>query len=149
LNLQGVYYDKKKIVSFLAISLVSSSAFAFGDAQGLSAEERWNSLPEEKQARIAEKAAELGIDITTEEGRVAFREARKEQRTLRAAELGFDISTQEGRQAFREAKHEQRAAIREQIQALPEEDRVALREELQGLSRSERHEILATRFGSN
>jgi len=139
----------KKIVSILAITLVSSSAFAFGDSQGLSAEERWNSLPEEKQARIAEKAAELGIDITTEDGRLAFHEARKAERTARAEELGFDISTREGKQAFRQAMRAERGAIREQIRVLPESERLALREELQGLSRSERREILSARFGGN
>ena len=139
----------KKLVLSAVVSLVSSGAFAFGGEGRLSAEDRWNSMPEEKQVRITERAAELGFDLNTEEGRLAFRESRKEQRTARAAELGFDISTPEGRQEFRQTRQENRQAVREQIQALPEEERLALREELKELSRKERREVLASRFGGN
>lgn len=93
-----------------------------------------------------EAAAELGFDITTDEGKEAFREYRREQKVDRAAELGFDITTVEGRQDFREYRQEQRQERREQISALSDEDREALREQLQGLNREERRELLATMF---
>jgi len=146
---QGEIIMLKNLSLLLFMSLFASSSFAFGDGSGLSAEERWNSFPAEKQARISERAAEMGFDISTQEGRDAFRAARLEKRTAKAAELGFDISTEQGRQDFRQAMRSERQAIREQVRALPEAERIALKDELRGLSRKERKEILASRFGSN
>ncbi len=85
----------------LAGAMLSSHVLA-GDAS-----ERWNRT-EAKQQFIEAKAVELGIDISTEEGRAELRTTLKEQRIAKAAELGFDITTEEGREAFHEVRKEER-----------------------------------------
>ncbi|MBV1880111.1 MAG: hypothetical protein KUG82_00660 [Pseudomonadales bacterium] len=140
----------KSTVLVGAIALSSHFAFA-----GM-AEERWESLPVEKQEHITARAAELGFDITTEEGRAAFRESRREtrreRRSERAAELGFDLSTEEGRQAFQDARQERREKremIREGLADLSLEDREQLRSDMEGLSRHERRELMRERIANN
>lgn len=112
------------------------------------AEHRWNNLSDERKAKITERAAEQGYDISTKEGRKEFRQAMRKQRVERAAEQGYDIGTKEGRQAFKEARMAQRSEIRNAVKALSDEDRKALKEELKGLSREDRRARLKQRFGS-
>ena len=145
-----------KIQSLLvvaALTLCNSSVFASA------AEDRWNSLPEERQTRLIERAAENGFDVTTEEGRQAFRDFNREARIAEAAELGFDLTTSEGREAFREQRQaghdenqelreQQRELRREQIAELSDDERAQLREEMEGLTREERRELLSEKFGS-
>ena len=137
----------KTLILPIAFTLGSTIAIAGGAA------DRWNSVPVEKQERITAKAEELGYDMSTEEGRKAFRETmhneRHEKRIARAAEYGFDITTDEGREAFREARKENRQAVHEQIQALSTEDRAALKDEMRGLSREDRRSLLKDKFGTS
>lgn len=113
----------------------------------ISTEEGKAELKTVLDAQRVEIAAELGFDITTDEGKDAYREYRHEQRVTRAAEQGFDITSVEGRQEFREHRQEQRQERHDQVSSLSEEDRTALREQLQGLNREERRDVLSAYFG--
>jgi len=73
-----------KIRSLLLIStmtLYNCSVFASA------AEDRWNSMPEERKTRLIDRGAESGFDMTTEEGRREFRDSRREERAADAAQL--------------------------------------------------------------
>jgi hypothetical protein len=138
------------LASTLALALV----FGSGTSIAGEASDRWN-MPEIRKKHIAAQAAELGIDLSTEEGRAALKDYRKEQRELKAAELGIDLTTEEGRAAFKESRQkiraerrEHRQAVRNQIADLSDEDRSSLRNELKSLSREERRALLKQRFGS-
>jgi antitoxin component of RelBE/YafQ-DinJ toxin-antitoxin module len=85
----------------LAGAMLSSHVLA-GDAS-----DRWN-RSDAKQQFIEAKAVELGIDISTQEGRDELRATLTAERVVQAAELGFDITTQEGREAFHDARKEER-----------------------------------------
>ncbi len=161
---------KKAILVISAILATGSMAAVAG-----SAEDRWNKLPQERQAMVKERASNMGYDLTTEEGRTGFKQAmkdkrsekatelgydlatvegregfrehRQEQRKAHAAELGYDMSSKEGRSAFQEHRQQQREVMRGAMSALSVEDRTALRTEMEGLSRQERRDLMADRFG--
>lgn len=158
----------RSLILSVTMAVVSSSAFAGMAAERWHNSEARQSFLESKAAELniditteegkaelkvqldaqrVEIAAELGFDITTDEGKEGYREYRKEQRVERAAEQGFDITSVEGRQDFREYRKENRQERRDQVAALSEEDRATLREELTGLSREERRELLSGYFG--
>jgi len=107
----------KLVIASLGMLLISTS-YAGGFGGGLTAEERWSAMPQEKKEIIIQKAADRGFDVTTPEGRESFHAARKEQRQ----------------------------ATREAIKSLSTEDRQALRTEMAGLTRSERRALLQERF---
>jgi len=58
--------------------------------------------------KIAERATELGYDLSTNEGQQAFRLHKREMIREQAEELGYDLSTNEGRQNFKEYQKNQR-----------------------------------------
>lgn len=92
------------IVAFTTVALASSVQARRAD---------FNQLPTEARERVAAQAAELGFDLSTEEGRRAFGDHMRDQREARAVELGFDLSTREGRQAFHENHRSQVEQIAE------------------------------------
>ncbi|MGE4130432.1 MAG: hypothetical protein AB7F86_02275 [Bdellovibrionales bacterium] len=57
-------------------------------------------LPIEAQPLMAEKAAELGIDVTTPKGQQEFAEKMYTERKDAAQKMGFNIETPEGKQKF-------------------------------------------------
>jgi hypothetical protein len=143
-----------KLYTTFASTLALTLALGSGISIAGEASDRWN-MSEARQQRIEAKAAELGLDLSTEEGKTAFKEYHQEQSEIKAAELGIDLSTEEGKAAFREARQEMRSerrearqAVRAQIAELSDEERTALRDELQELSREERRAIIKERFGS-
>jgi hypothetical protein len=143
-----------KLYTTFASTLALTLALGSGISVAGEASDRWN-MSDARQQRIEAKAVELGIDLSTDEGKAAFKAARQEMRTARAEELGFDITTEEGKAAFKEARkelrserHEIRQAIRSQVAELSDEERSLLRDELKSLTREERRAMMKERFGS-
>ena len=93
----------RSLILSVTMAVASSSAFA-----GMAAE-RWHNS-EARQNFLEAKAAELNIDISTEEGKAELKATLEANRIEMAAELGFDITTEEGKAAFREYRRDKMIA---------------------------------------
>lgn len=66
----------KKLAMIIGGGLLVNSSMVFS----LDAETAWQILPKDKQELFKKKAAEMGFDLSTEEGRQEFLEAMKQRR---------------------------------------------------------------------